>query len=141
MNYMEQVAKILGVKLNEEFYIEDSDYKYKITKDGMKLCSELGDYWNSANYALGEILSGEMKIKKPILDEKEKEYLSAVIKPFRDQIIAIVKLNDIDNQCIEIKLRGIDGYVKYIFFPPFKKSSMYKGMELKKEYTLKDLEL
>ena len=140
-NYMEQVAKILGVKLNEEFYIEDSDYKYKITKDGMKLYSELGDYWNSANYALGEILSGERKIKKPILDEKEKEYLSAVIKPFRDQIIYIVKLNDIDNQCIEIKLRGIDGYVKYIFFPPFKKSSMYKGMELKKEYTLKDLEL
>ena len=141
MNYMEQVAKILGVKLNEEFYIEDSDYKYKITKDGMKLYSELGDYWNSANYALADILSGKMKIKKPILDEKEKEYLSAVIKPFRDQIIDIVKLNDIDNQCIEIKLRGIDGYVKYIFFPPFKKSSMYKGMELKKEYTLKDLEL
>lgn len=141
MNYMEQVAKLLGVKLNEEFYIEDSDYKYKITKDGMKWYCELGDYWNSANYTLGDILSGIRKIKKPILDEKEKEYLSAVIEPFRDQIIDIIKLNDIDNQCIEIKLRGIDGYIKYIFFPPFKKGSMYKGMELKKKYTLKDLEL
>lgn len=141
MNCMEQVAKMLGVELNEEFYIEDSDYRYKITKDGMKWYCELGDYWNSADYTLGDILSGKREIKKSILDEKEKEYLSAVIKPFRDQIIDIIKLNDIDNQCIEIKLYDIDGYVTYIFFPPFKKGSMYKGMELKKKYTLEDLGL
>lgn len=140
MNCMEQVAKMLGVELEEEFNIEGKDYKYKISKNGVFICYE--EEWYKICDTLIDVLMGKREIiKKPILDEKEKEYLSAVIAPFRDQIIDIVKLNDIDNQCIEIKLHGIDGYVKYIFFPPFKKGSMYKGMELKKKYTLEDLGL
>lgn len=31
MNYVEQVAKMLGVELNEEFYLDDSKEKYRIT--------------------------------------------------------------------------------------------------------------
>ena len=35
-NYMEKIAQMLGVELEEEFRLDDSDdYKYKITKDGM----------------------------------------------------------------------------------------------------------
>lgn len=141
MNYMEKVAHILGIELDEEFSLVGVDLTYKISKDGMKIYHEIEDEWRYSSPLLSDILLGKYKIKKSILTKQEKEYLSAVIKPFRDQIIHIIKLNDIDNQSIEIKLYGIDGYVKYIFFPPFKKGSMYKGMELKKKYTLKELGL
>ena len=138
---MEQVAYLLGVELDEEFNLVGVDLTYKISKDGMKVYNGINDEWRYSSPLLPDILIGKYKIKKSILTKQEKEYLSAVIKPFRDQIIHIIKLNDIDNQSIEIKLYGIDGYVKYIFFPPFKKGSMYKGMELKKKYTLKELGL
>ena len=139
---MEQVAKMLGVELGEEFNIEDSDYKYKITKDGMKWYCELGDYWNSADYTLGDILSGKRKIKKPILDEKEKEYLNAVIKPFRDQIIDIVKRKAVIYEYIVIRFWEIGSKnITNMYFPVFRKDTMYKGMEINKEYNLEDLNL
>ena len=75
-----------------------------------------------------------------ILDKEEKEYLSAVIKPFRDEILYIVKHNalveDIDYQYISIGLSEPN-----MSFPTFRKGTMYKGMELNKEYTLKELGL
>lgn len=142
MNCMEQVAKILGVELNEEFYIEDSDYKYKITKDGMKVYYGINDDWNSVNYTLGDILSGKREIKKPILDEKEKEYLSAVIAPFRDQIIHIVKHKAVIYEYIVIRFWEIGSKnITNMYFPVFRKDTMYKGMELNKEYSLEDLNL
>lgn len=142
MNCMEQVAKILGVKLNEEFNIEDSDYKYKITKDGMKVYYGINDCWNSVNYTLGDILSGKRKIKKPILDEKEKEYLSAVIKPFRNRIIHIVKRNAVIYEYIVIRFWEIGSKnITNMYFPVFRKDTMYTGMEINKEYSLEDLNL
>ena len=75
-----------------------------------------------------------------ILDKEEKEYLSAVIKPFRDEILYIVKHNalveDIDYQYISIGLSEPN-----MSFPTFRKGTMYKGMELNKKYTLKELGL
>ena len=42
---MEQVAHMLGVRLEEEFKLEGTDYKYKFSKDGMKWYSELYGDW------------------------------------------------------------------------------------------------
>ena len=75
---------------------------------------------------------------KQILDEEEKEYLEAVCKPFKENIINIDKHQnnklyawiDIHLICDEI-----------ISFPYFKEGKYYKGMELNKEYTLKELGL
>lgn len=78
----------------------------------------------------------KLQRKKPILDEKEKEYLSAVIKPFRDKVKCISKVFPLD-ECIKIAIRGSST----IIFPYFKKGTMYKGMEIDKEYTLKELGL
>lgn len=75
--------------------------------------------------------------EKEILDEEEKEYLSAVIRPFRDKVISISKEDYYDRNCyinIELKKQNID-------LPYFKISAMYKGMVADKKYTLKELGL
>lgn len=82
--------------------------------------------------------------KEPVLDEKEKEYLSAVIKPFRNMVVCICKLELITcNQFIHIKAKRYDKDTnyEYINLPIFRKGTMYKNMEVGKEYTLKELGL
>ena len=74
-------------------------------------------------------------VEKEILDEKEKEYLSAVIRPFRDRVNYIAKRRMFDDSiCIGLNDEAIS-------LPFFKKGTMYKGMELYKKYTLKELGL
>lgn len=79
---------------------------------------------------------------KDILDKEEKEYLSVVIKPFRNKDTRIKKvyLDNLDKEYIYIRIntgKTKDG----IMLPFFKKGTMYKGMESDKEYTLKELGL
>ena len=94
--------------------------------------------------------------KEDILDEEEKKYLSAVIKPFRDRVHCIFKAKyDVCNQHLYIKVKKYDwdddwyddeeyeeGYeYEYINLPYFKENTEYIGMELGKEYTLEELGL
>lgn len=74
---------------------------------------------------------------KPILDEKEKEYLSAVIRPWRSRVESIKKTNGSAgiNEWIRIYLKDS----MFISLPTFKPNTMYKGMKLDREYTLEDL--
>lgn len=74
--------------------------------------------------------------KREILDEKEKEYLRAVIKPFRDRVKCIQKSYNNFYEYITICLIG-----ERVPLPYFKKGTMYKGMEKNKEYTLEELGL
>ena len=74
-----------------------------------------------------------------ILDKKEKEYLEAVLKPFRNGVKYITKLTNRQNECIYI---AIDSYYAGNFvLPYFDKGAMYKGMKPNKKYTLKELGL
>ena len=77
--------------------------------------------------------------KPTILTEKEKAYLSAVIKPFRKRIKYIRKIDhsSVNNvQFICIVLAG-----DRCGLPNFKTGTMYKGMEVDKDYTLEELGL
>lgn len=74
---------------------------------------------------------------KEILDEQEKEYLSAVIRPFKGRVDYIKKFDITGKECICIRLKNDE----YIDFPYFKKGTMYKGMYRGKKYTLKELGL
>ena len=84
--------------------------------------------------------------KEHILDEEEKKYLSAVIKPFRDQVIDIKKIdmylgcNKYDEYILG-ELGNKDDVVDTFSLPCFPKGSMYKGMETNKKYTLEELGL
>ena len=87
-----------------------------------------------------EFLNQEVEIETPdILDEVEKEYLSAVIKPFRNRIINIGKFETMYGsfEYISIEFKGAE----VILLPRFKANTMYKGMERNKRYTLDELGL
>lgn len=79
--------------------------------------------------------------KKEILYKVEKNYLTRVIKPFRDKIEYIVKIDNDESEeyeSLEIDFKCNNDYMS---FPNFKKGTMYKGMKLKKKYTLEELGL
>lgn len=76
--------------------------------------------------------------REEILDEIEKRYLTRVIKPFRHKIKGIMKRSEYGSLCyIKICLKNGDA----AYLPCFKENSMYKGMELNREYSLKELGL
>ena len=75
--------------------------------------------------------------KEPILDDVEKDYLSAVIKPFRKRI-KYIEIRKIESKpFVHIELSDGD----CMSFPNFKANTMYKGMEPKKHYSLDELGL
>lgn len=84
------------------------------------------------------------EVKEPVLDEVERKYLSDVIKPFRKRVTTIAKYEGstwvTGKQFIRIQLLG-EECSEFINLPGFKSNTMYKGMELNKEYTLKELGL
>lgn len=144
-NKMAEVAKLLGVELEEEFRIEGFSITYKLSEKGLMRWEDNSQKWY-ISYRIGELLTGEKKIiklLKAILDEKEKEYLSAVIKPFRDKVISIANYYEesIDNNFIEIEVKNYCNENQYVSLPFFKKGTMYKGMEENKKYTLEELGL
>lgn len=75
---------------------------------------------------------------KPILDDKEKEYLSNVIRPFRDGIKSIQKKLFKEEEYIFFNFNKFNDNFE---LPSFKIGTMYKGMELDREYTLEELGL
>ena len=78
--------------------------------------------------------------KPTILTEKEKAYLSSVIKPFREKVESIKKFENYYSaqEYIHIAMKkGTD----YCSLPWFRKGTMYKGMEAYKLYTLEELGL
>ena len=80
----------------------------------------------------------EEEYKPNILEEKEKEYLAAVIKPFREKVKYIQKCFDLGNEAyiyIYVKKCGS------MIFPTFRRGTMYKGMKVNKRYTLEELGL
>lgn len=78
--------------------------------------------------------------KEEILNETEKRYLASVIKPFKNKIETIektIKIGD-SSLCYLIMLLKNNDMAN---LPNFKKNSMYKGMEVNKKYSLKELGL
>ena len=77
--------------------------------------------------------------REEVLDETEKKYLAEVIRPFRKRIQFIQKKKEITeiNHYIRIVCEDNDKLV----FPYITDNSMYKGMEVNKKYTLKELGL
>ena len=77
----------------------------------------------------------EQEYKPPILDDVEKAYLSAVIKPFRDRVKYITKYiyPAKEEYLLIVMYNG-----ERMSFPTFKKETMYKGMKVYEEYTLEE---
>ena len=143
MNYMEQIAKMLNVEIDEEFKIEghDDNLKFKFTEN--RFLQSYGDVYGWVDsISIMTVLEGRAKIiklPKPILTDEEKEYLSYVIKPFREDVLKISKFK---SKVLKNKeVIGFETPNGFMIFPPFEKDKMYKNMELNKAYTLDDLGL
>lgn len=73
-----------------------------------------------------------------ILTDKEKAYLSAVIKPFRKDVVYIEKcIFSMDTDYVLISTKTNEN----INFPNFERKSMYTGMKENMRYTLEELGL
>lgn len=109
-------------------------------------CDEFSsDCWiNNKDIYSDKFLNQEIEIETDILYEKEKEYLKSIIRPFKDRVEYIEKksIGTLYFIAIAIKSIAIDCSIETIYLPYFEpKSKMYEGMELNKEYTLKELGL
>nr|DAH23815.1 MAG TPA: hypothetical protein [Caudoviricetes sp.] len=93
---------------------------------------DFGLYLNKHEYVTCKI--------KDILDIQEKRYLYNIIKPFRHKVSYIVKQDCKDDEYITIKYFEYTN-ISNIILPGFYKNSMYKGMEIGREYSLKELGL
>ena len=101
------------------------------------VCKEFVPIFQNVRFGDKEPVSLEAIVNPQIRDDAERRYLSAVIRPFRDQVRSITK-----NQ----KMNGKEEHIVIdigfkMFFPDFKSNAMYKGMDLGKEYTLEELGL
>src|SRR5574344_1949402 len=102
-------------------------------------CSGGNNGWFYHKYLYSDkFLDQEVDIpQKHILDKKEHDYLRAVVKPYK--IKSIVLVGDLTTVCLKIRLEN--NINEWFELPYFKKGSMYKGMEVDKEYSIEDLEL
>ena len=94
-----------------------------------------------------KFLDQKIEIEVPdILDEKEKEYLGNVIKPFRDRVTKIAKFETIRGDAAYICI-FVRPNVHMVFgddtlrLPLFAKDTIYKNMQFDVEYTLEELGL
>ena len=129
-----------GYKFNDinVLYKKDNGvYAISIKKNGAYTC--LGTIKKfCAIYAFMEWLDQEHV--EPILDDVERKYLSAMIRPFRDEIRGIVKHNVPNGKYQWIDFIGKDEYAGF-YLPNFKTGTMYKGMQVGREYKLEELGL
>ena len=84
--------------------------------------------------------------EEPILDDIEKEYLSNIIKPFKDKVSTISKrasFNSTGVDCyIEIRVKRVGNGYDFVSLPTFKPSTkMYKNMKIGHIYSLEELNL
>lgn len=114
-------------------------------------CDEVSsDFWiNNKDIYSDKFLNQEIEIEAiDVLDEIEKKYLKSIIRPFKDRVVSIEKRKNVNSEGtfyyigIIVKHIAIDCFSEAIYLPYFKpESKMYEGMELNKEYTLKELGL
>lgn len=91
-----------------------------------------------------EIIKEYQSLLKKLLSEVEKKYLSAVIKPFKENVTGICKINICRGfYCIRIYTESISSELRLevIDFPLFETGTMYKGMVGDRKYTLEELGL
>lgn len=114
--------------------------------EGNHISSVIGE-----DLLLGQIVYGEcITILDGILTIIEKEYLSNLIKPFKESVKYIAKVETEGQERIKICYKDYlnnksdaDFINNYTFFglPTFKAGTMYCGMELDRQYTVEELGL
>ena len=135
------------MKNKEKYDLRDISYDLEVNRGGydfviyytsMEIYREFFSDSISTSSAFTKWL--EEEYKPPILDDVEKAYLSAVIKPFRKDVECIMKFErcSVEKEFIHIPMKdNCDNCT----LPYFEKGTMYKNMRRGKRYTLEELGL
>lgn len=100
------------------------------------VCEEFVPIFQNVTFVDKEPVSLEAIVHPQILDDAEKRYLKGVIRPFRDKVEYIEKVDGAREEYIYIQVNR-----DWTILPRFKEGTMYKGMEPGHKYTLKELGL
>lgn len=101
---------------------------------------------NHKNIYSDSFLNQTIEVEGEILTNKEKDFLFSLVELFGEfgEVIALKKTRLILNEkeYLAIKLRNkINGEIEDISLPDFEQRTMFKKMEIHKEYTLEELGL
>lgn len=119
-------------KYKDEIY-EKLSLGFNINYCLSKAYADHTDDFNSEKEKIFDWLLSEYK--ELLLTDSEKNYLSSIIKPFRDRVTYIGKISETyQRSFIEI---GIERDME-IILPSFMDCQMYLGMETDKKYTLEE---
>lgn len=130
-HYKEELKKIFNEDYEYPSVIHD---KIRMKIDGSV---ESDNYTKSLT---DDILDWMAKpFKEPILTDTEREYLAAVIRPFRKEIVSISKFKTWDDSSQYIYIEMTNRHIATL--PVFPKDNMYKGMKDARHYSLKELDL
>ena len=81
---------------------------------------------------------GNLK-KEPLLDKAERKYLRNFLSPFRNEVEGIeLEWHTKELGYVSLAIRLYGGRIN---LPPFEKGTMYKKLEIGREYTLEELRL
>ena len=107
--------------------------------DYFQICTKHVPIFLNVTCADKEPVSLEAIVHPQILDDAERRYLSAVIRPFRSDVTSISKNKALttEREQIIISIRGYNGAC----LPWYDAGTMYRGMEPERLYTLKELGL
>lgn len=81
----------------------------------------------------------EIEIEFKLLTKEEKEYLENLLKPFKEVVVFIKKINSINRSLQFIHIKLCNGEV--INLPYFNVNEYYKNLLADKQYTIEDLGL
>lgn len=135
---MLSLSEFLGVEEGMEFTFSNETTKdttiHKIENN--RLMFKDGEVWDESSLEINDIV--QWNIQKMILTDKEKEYLKAVIEPYKNLSIRILK------NTIEVSIeKDREVYDEYYLLARFDTlvGLKFNGMEQDKPYTLEELGL
>ena len=121
-------------------------------KDSFMFCQNYSSIEQAKDAFNGflNVIEAYNRQEREMLTSEEKEYISAIIKPFKDRVLYISKCSKKDVEmadlCIAVKSSSIlsqkyANTIEYVILPIFKIGTMYNGLVTDKEYSLIDLDL
>ena len=136
---MLSLTQFLEVPEGVIFKFEFNDIeRFKIENNVLMFLNRLqGNKWEESFYSLNDIASFKIEIVgkcKEILTNKEKEYLKAVIEPYKDKDIVIAKA------CNAIMIYSKNEFIMWVCFE-CTKEMQFKGLKELEEYAMIDLDL
>ena len=144
MNHMREVAELLGVRMGQEFKVHEFE-EYAFYKDDIFRITENGveelryGKWLENSNILWRLLTNKLQVMKPLLTPSEYKYLKNIIRPFEDQVVAIVKIQDNNGECIKIRVK--DNLYPSVILPYFKKGTRFIKMKPNYEYLMENIDL